>query len=161
MSIIYVDLFLYEPFYDSKQIIFTYNIYINPPSPVLFLFETAHTIATEIISFSVGTTSNIPANGEPKCLETTEGSGISGVCIGDIKVQSGLPVYSDPEFQNKVALAYETSSITDVDRNVPETISIDSSVLKFSSTNGKDEPNEIRFGGLVTNVSIASVLWII
>ena len=125
--------------------------------------KTAHTIAMEIISFSVGTTSNIPAvNGPPKCLETTdEGSGISGVCVGDIEVQSGLPVYSDTEFQNKIGLAYETSSITDVDRTGPETISIDKSVLKFSSTNDEDEPNEIRFGGLVTSVSITSVLWII
>lgn len=108
--------------------------------------------------FSVGTTSNIPANGEPKCLETTEGSGISGVCVGDIKVQSGLPVYSDTGFQNKIALAYETSSITDVDPTIPETISIDSSVLKFSSTNDKGEPNEIRFGGLVTNGQLKRVV---
>ena len=70
-------------------------------------------------------------------------------------------MYSDTGFQNKIALAYETSSITDVDPTIPETISIDSSVLKFSSTNDKGEPNEIRFGGLVTNVSITSVLWII
>jgi len=97
-------------------------------------------------------------NGEPKCLESGLGPDVAGVCVGDITVFSGFPVYSDTEFQNKIALAYETSSITDIDPTpIRSTISIDSSVLKFSS-NDEDEPNEIRFGGLATKTQLKRIV---
>ena len=131
MSILYVDLFLYEPFYE---------IFIQTRrSPVLFLFETAHTIATEIISFSVGSTSNIPeVKGEPKCLESSLGPAVAGVCVDDITVLSGVPIYSDTEFQNEIAAVYETSSI--------------------SSNDDDDEPNEISFGGLATMTQLKRIV---
>ena len=136
-----------------------WNIYINPPSPVLFLFETAHTIATEIISFSVGSTSNIPeVKGEPKCLESSLGPAVAGVCVDDITVLSGVPIYSNTEFQNEIAVVYETSSITDIDTNTNSTIAIDSTVLKFSSNDEDDKPNEISFGGLATKKQLK---WIV
>jgi len=108
--------------------------------------------------FSVGSTANIPeVNGEPKCQESGLGPDVAGVCVGDITVFSGIPVYSDTEFQNKIALAYETSSITDIDTTTKYTISIDSGVLKFSS-NDEDEPNEIRYGGLASRKQLKRVV---
>ena len=123
----------------------------------------------EIISYAVGSTSNIPAvDGDPKCQESSLGPNVTKVCVGDITVESGLPVYSDNEFQNEIAVYYETCSITDITPpsaiSNSSAISIDSCVLKFTSTNDEDdedEPNEITFGGLVTPVSSTPVLWII
>ena len=98
-------------------------------------------------------------NGEPKCLESGLGPDVTGVCVGDITVFSGIPFYSDLAFQNEIAALYETSSITDVVtiNTTNSTISIDSTVLKFSS-NDEDEPNEIRFGGLATQKQLKRIV---
>lgn len=65
--------------------------------------KTAHTIAMEIISFSVGSTSNIPeVDGDPKCQESSLGPNVTKLCVVDITVESERPVYFDTEFQNEL-----------------------------------------------------------
>jgi len=120
-----------------------------PPKKVLLGYYEIAELKTVTKRFAVGSTLNIPeVNGDPKCQESGLGPDVVGFCVGDVMITSGCPIYSDHDFQNKIAVAYDTSTVIDVFD--PTYVSIDSSAIQFVSTDDEDGPSEIHFGGLST-----------